>query len=192
MKSLLGLLPIAVFVAAYFVRGDFFFATIALMIATTAQVVLTWIFTRKIDRQLWITFALVIVLGGLTVGLHDKSILKWKPTLVSWAFAAVILGAQAFGKNPLRAMLGEQLELPNNAWRHLSYGWSAGFALEGVLNLIVWDNFSEKFWVGYKLWGSLGLTMLFIIATGIYLYINGHLREPEETTTAQTEVPPSS
>ena len=177
MKPLLDLFPIGVFVAAYFVTHDFFTATIALMAATAAQVALTWLLTRVVGQQLWVTFWLVLVLGGLTVVLHDKTYLVWKPSVVDWVFAVGLLVGQAFGRNPLRLLLGNQLTLPDYAWRHLSYGWAAGFVLAGVLNLWVAFNFSESFWVYYKLWGGFALTLVNIIASALYLSASGLLDE---------------
>ena len=190
MKPMLDLLPIGVFVAAYFVTQDFFSATIALMVATVGQVALTWLITREVGRQLWVTFWLVIVLGGLTVALHDKTFLIWKPTVVNWLFAAAVLIGQAIGKSPLRLMLGTQLTLPDRAWRHLGYGWAAGFALAGALNLWVAFNFSESFWVAYKLWGGFALTLAYIVATGLYLNANGLLDQSAPETAAAPDAAP--
>lgn len=177
MKPLLDLLPFAIFLATYFLftQQDFYIATAALMISTATQVALTWLVTRKVSRQLWLTFGLVMVLGGLTVTLHNKMFLFWKPTLLNLAFAIALMVGQAIGKNPLRLMLGTQLTLPDKAWRHLTYGWTVGFIIEAALNLWVAFTFSESFWVLYKFWGGIGLTLLYVIGTGVYLSAAGLL-----------------
>ena len=195
MKPLLDLTPFALFAATFFLftSHDFFVSTIVLMSATALQVALTWLITRTVSKQLWATFWLIMVLGGLTVVLRNKTFLFWKPTLVSLAFAIALLVGQAIGKNPLRLILGGQLTLPDKAWRHLSYGWAAGFVLEAVLNLYVAFNFSESFWVLYKLWGSFGLTFLYIICTGVYLAGNGLLNDAtmqQRAAATATSIPP--
>ncbi len=156
-------------------------STVVVVIATLAQV--AWLKARgkKVDLMLWISLALVVVLGGLTVWLHSETFIKWKPTGLYWAMGAVFLISQAlFGRNMLKLMLGEQMELPEPVWRRLGLAWVAFFALMGVLNLWVAYNFDTSTWVNFKLFGATGLMLLFTLGQG--LYISRHL--PEEAKPA--------
>jgi len=153
-------------------------ATVVVVLATLAQVV--WLKARgkKVDLMLWISLALVTVLGGLTVWLHSDTFIKWKPTGLYWAMGLSFLFSQfVLGRNLLKLMLGEQLELPEPVWTRLSLAWVAFFAFMGVLNLWVAYHFSTDTWVNFKLFGSVGLMLLFTLGQGVY--INRHL-PPEE------------
>ena len=158
-------------------------ATVVVVLATLAQVV--WLKARgkKVDMMLWISLALVTVLGGLTVWLHSETFIKWKPTGLYWAMGLSFLVSQfVLGRNLLKLMLGEQLQLPEAIWARLSLAWVAFFAAMGVLNLWVAFNFSTDAWVNFKLFGGIGLMLLFTVCQG--LYISKHLPE-EDTATAK-------
>jgi len=180
MRQLIDFLPIAVFFVVYWMAGrDFYLATAALMAATVAQVGLVYALTGRVDRQLRITFWLVLGLGGLTLALQQKAFVMWKPTVINWIFAVALAGSQYIGRrNLLERMLGHQLHLPDYVWRNLTWGWSGAFFLAGALNLVVAYGFSEAFWVNYKLFGGFGLTLVYVIATVVYLVRGGHLSEP--------------
>ncbi len=153
-------------------------ATVVVVVATLAQVL--WLKARgkKVDMMLWISLALVTVLGGLTVWLHSETFIKWKPTGLYWAMALSFLISQfLLGRNLLKLMLGEQLQLPEPVWARLSLAWVAFFAAMGVINLWVAYSFSTDTWVNFKLFGGIGLMLLFTLAQG--LYISKHLPEEE-------------
>ena len=157
-------------------------ATVVVVVATLAQVL--WLKARgkKVDMMLWISLALVTVLGGLTVWLHSETFIKWKPTGLYWAMALSFLVSQfLLGRNLLKLMLGEQLQLPEPVWTRLSLAWVAFFAAMGVINLWVAYSFSTDTWVNFKLFGGIGLMLLFTLAQG--LYISKHL--PEEESAAK-------
>jgi intracellular septation protein len=159
-------------------------ATVVVIIASLVQV--AWLKGRgkKVDLMLWISLGLVVVLGGLTVWLHSETFIKWKPTGLYWAMGLSFLVSDfVFGKNLLKAMIGEQLHLPDDVWRRLGLAWAAFFGGMGVLNLWVAYSFSTDTWVNFKLFGGVGLMLLFTLAQG--LYIGRHL--PEEETTATTK-----
>jgi intracellular septation protein len=156
-------------------------ATVVVVLATLAQVV--WLKARgkKVDMMLWISLALVTVLGGLTVWLHSETFIKWKPTGLYWAMGLSFLVSQfVLGRNLLKLMLGEQLQLPEAIWARLSLAWVAFFAAMGVLNLWVAFNFSTDAWVNFKLFGGIGLMLLFTVGQG--LYISKHLPEEDAAT----------
>jgi intracellular septation protein len=149
-------------------------STVVVIIASLAQV--AWLKARgkKVDLMLWISLVLVVVLGGLTVWLHSETFIKWKPTGLYWAMGLSFLVSQfAFRRNLLKLMLGEQLQLPEAVWTRLSLAWVGFFAMMGVLNLWVAINFSTATWVNFKLFGGIGLMLLFTLAQG--LYIGRHL-----------------
>ncbi len=108
--------------------------------------------------------------------LHDKSFIQWKPTIVNWAMAAALIGSHFFAsQNLTQRMLGSQLDLPSGAWTRLNFGWAFGFLLAGALNLYVARNYSEAFWVNYKLFGGVAITLLYMAITIAYLALGGHL-----------------
>jgi intracellular septation protein len=162
-------------------------ATVVVIVASLAQVAWLKLRGKKVDLMLWVSLVLVVVLGGLTVWLHSETFIKWKPTGLYWAMGLSFLVSQfVFGRNLLKLMLGEQLQLPEGVWHRLSLAWVAFFAAMGVLNLWVAFNFSTDTWVNFKLFGGIGLMLLFTLAQG--LYIGRHL--PEDAATAAAEDPP--
>ena len=155
-------------------------ATVVVVIASLAQV--GWLKARgkKVDLMLWISLGLVVVLGGLTVWLHSETFIKWKPTGLYWAMGLSLLISQTLmGKNLLKLMIGEQMQLPEVVWARLGFAWVAFFAAMGVLNLWVAYNFSTDAWVNFKLFGGIGLMLLFTLAQG--LYISRHLPDDDKT-----------
>jgi intracellular septation protein len=159
-------------------------ATIVVVLATLAQVAVLALRGRKIDLMLWVSLVLVVVMGGLTVWLHNETFIKWKPTLLYWVMGgAFALAPLLFGKNLLKLLLGEQLELPAPVWTRLNLAWIAFFAGMGVLNLWVAYRFATDTWVNFKLFGGLGLMLVFTIAQGVYLarYL------PDETAAAKKD-----
>jgi intracellular septation protein len=145
-------------------------ATVVVVVATLVQVLLLKLRGRKIDLMLWISLVLVVVLGGLTVWFHNETFIKWKPSVLYWAMGLSFwLGPLLFNKNLLRLLLGEQLELPPRVWHRLNFAWVAFFAFMGLLNLWVAYSFSTPTWVNFKLFGGVGLMVLFTLAQGLYL-----------------------
>lgn len=145
-------------------------ATVVVILATMAQIVIMKLRGNKIDMMLWISLALVVVFGGATIWFHNETFIKWKPTVLYWAMAAAFwISSTFFGKNLLQAMMGEQLQLPAVAWKRLNLSWIAFFVAMGVLNLLVAYNFSTDTWVNFKLFGGMGLMLVFTVAQGIYM-----------------------
>ena len=159
-------------------------ATLVVIAASLAQVLYLKLRREKVGLMLWVSLALVVVLGGLTIWLKSETFIKWKPTGLHWAMAAALWGSQAFfGRNLLRKMMGEQLQLPDPVWRQLNTAWVLFFAFLGGLNLWVAYHFSTDTWVNFKLFGTVGLMVVFVLAQGVYL--NKHL--PAEA--ADTDAP---
>lgn len=145
-------------------------ATLVVMAATGVQVLVLKLRGKKVDTMLWVSLGLVTVLGGLTLWFHSDTFIKWKPTLLYWVMAgAFLLGPLMFGKNLLRVLLGEQLQLPDAVWQRLNWAWVAFFGAMGALNLWVAYTFSTDAWVNFKLFGGIGLMLVFTVAQGLYL-----------------------
>lgn len=169
MKFLFDLFPIILFFAA-FKAFDIYVATGVVIAATVAQI--TWVWHRhgKVDTMLWISLGLVAVFGGATLILRDETFIKWKPTVLYWLFAITLyVSAQFFRKNLIRTMLEKQVELPETVWSRLNFAWMGFFAVMGGVNLWVAFNFSTDTWVSFKLFGFMGLMLVFIIAQGMVL-----------------------
>jgi intracellular septation protein len=145
-------------------------ATVVVIIASLLQVLYLKATRQKVGLMLWISLALVVVLGGLTIWLKSDTFIKWKPTGLHWAMAAALwAGPVFFGKNLLRKMMGDQLQLPDPIWQRLNWAWVLFFAGLGVLNLVVAYNFSTHTWVSFKAFGTIGLMLVFVLAQGLYL-----------------------
>lgn len=145
-------------------------ATIVVIIATALQVLVLLARGRKVDTMLWVSLGLVVVLGGATVWFRSETFIKWKPSVLYWVMGLAFWLSQAiWRKNLLRALIGEQLSLPEPVWTRLNYAWIVFFSLMGVLNLYVAYSFSTDTWVNFKLFGGLGLMLLFTLAQGWYL-----------------------
>jgi intracellular septation protein len=169
MKFLFDLFPVILFFAAFKVF-DIYIATGVVIAATMAQIGWVWHRHGKVDTMLWVSLGLVVVFGGATLMLHDETFIKWKPTILYWLFAATLFGsARFFGKNLIRAMLDQQMELPEALWSRLNLAWMGFFAVMGAVNLWVAFNFSTDTWVSFKLFGVMGLMIVFIVIQGLVL-----------------------
>ncbi len=145
-------------------------ATVVVILATLAQVLLLKLRGRRVDTMLWVSLVLVVALGGLTIYLRSETFIKWKPSALYWVMGmAFWLSPLLFGKNLLKVLLGEQLDLPSKVWHRLNFAWITFFAVMGFLNLWVAYNFSTGTWVNFKLFGSLGLMLIFTLAQGFFL-----------------------
>ena len=161
-------------------------ATVAVIFATLAQVAWLKLRARRVDTMLWISLALVVVLGGATIYFHSETFIKWKPSMLYWAMGLSFwLGPLLLGKNLLRALLGEQMQLPERVWHRLNFAWVAFFALMGLLNLWVAYSFSTATWVNFKLFGGIGLMLLFTLAQGLYL--SRHIKDDDATANAPAD-----
>jgi intracellular septation protein len=181
MKILLDFLPVIVFFAVYKFTNDILLATAVLIPATLLQMLYSWKVQGKIEKMQLVTLVLVVLLGGATLAFQDKAFIQWKPTIVNWLFAVGFLATQFIGdKTVVERLMGSSMELPKAIWSRLNLAWVAFFIAVGIVNLYVAYNFSEEIWVDFKLFGMLGLTILFIVLQG--LYIAKHAKEPEAPT----------
>ena len=168
MKFLFDLFPVILFFAAFQV-WDIYVATGVAIAASCAQLGWLALRGRKIEPMLWASLAIIVVFGGLTLLLRDKTFIQWKPTVLYWLFGAVLAGGALTGRNLIKAMMSQQITLPAAAWARLNWSWVAFFAFMGAANLYVAYNFSESAWVNFKLFGGIGLMLLFVLAQGLVL-----------------------
>ena len=193
MKQLAEFVPIALFFIVYQLKGQsvslggweysfdgIFSATAVLMIATVAQVVITYAITRKFEKRLlWLLLA-VVVFGGATLVFRNQMFIQWKPTIFNWALALAFGASQFIGdKNLMERTLGSQIHLPKLVWTRLNLLWVTNFAVVGGLNLVVAYGFSEDTWVSYKLYSAIGFTLVLTILTA--LLISPHMKEEQLT-----------
>ncbi len=170
MKLLFDFLPIILFFVVY-KSADIYWATGVAIVVSALQVAIMYAVKRRVEKMQLATLAIIAVLGGATLILHNERFIMWKPTLVNWLFALVFLGSQFIGEKPLiQRMMEKAVQPPPALWIGLNLAWVLFFILTGALNLYVAYTFSENAWVNFKLFGLLGLTIAFIIAQGFILH----------------------
>lgn len=178
MKLLFDFFPIILFFIAY-KTYDIYVATAVAIAATFVQVIYSWIRYRKVENMQWVTLILLVIMGGATIYFQNEQFIKWKVTVINWLFGIAFLGSQFIGKKPLvERMMSGNIELPENIWRRLNLSWCFFFFGVGFVNLYVIFNFNTEIWVNFKLFGMLGLTILFVILQAIYL--SRYITETEE------------
>ena len=169
MKFLFDLFPVILFFAA-FKFFDIYIATAVAMVATFLQIGWVWFRHRKVDNMLWVSLVVIVVFGGATLLLHDETFIKWKPSVLYWLFGAILLIADyGFGKNLIKAMMAKQMTLPGIVWQKLLLSWVGFFVVMGALNLYVAYNFSTDAWVNFKLFGGMGLMLVFVLLQALML-----------------------
>jgi intracellular septation protein len=169
MKFLFDLLPVILFFVA-FKLADIYVATGVAIAASFAQVGWLKLRGKKVEPMLWASLAIIAVFGGATLLLQDETFIKWKPTVLYWMFGLVLAAAALlFRRNLIRAMLSEQVQLPEPIWSRLNWSWIGFFAFMGAANLYVAYNYSTDLWVNFKLFGGMGLMLLFVVAQALFL-----------------------
>ena len=154
-------------------------ATAVTILATFAQIGCLLIRRQRVDTMLWVSLVIIVFFGGATIYFHDEQFIKLKPTVLYWCFAAVLLLSPILlKKNLMKSMMGQQLELPDPVWMRLNFAWGGFFGLMGALNLYIAFNFPLAFWVNFKLFGFIGLMIVFVIFQSIY--ISRYMKEPEK------------
>lgn len=145
-------------------------ATVVVIAATVAQIAWVWFRHGKVDKMLWVSLVLVAVFGSLTLIFQDETFIKWKPTILYWVFAVSMgFSALVMKKNAIKVMLGEQLTLPEAVWSKVNLSWIVFFVFMGFLNLVIAFNFPTDVWVNFKLFGGMGLMLVFVLGQGMLL-----------------------
>ncbi len=169
MKIFFDLLPVLLFFVAYKWFG-LYAATGVAIAASIAQIVWLLATRRKVDAMLWLSLAIIVIMGGATLVSHNAVFIKWKLTVLYWLYAGILLGGELLlGKNFLRMLLDGRMQLPDAVWRRLNLSWVLFFTAMGGLNLFVASHFSTDIWVDFKLFGSMGLMLLFVLAQGMVI-----------------------
>jgi intracellular septation protein len=145
-------------------QSGIFTATAAFMIAMVISLVLTRMLLGKLPIMPLVSGAVVMVFGGLTLWMHDDTFIKLKPTIVNTLFGSILLGGLAFGKPLLPYVLDSVFKLTQEGWKQLTLRWGLFFFLLAAINEIVWRMFSTDFWVAFKVWGVMPLTIIFAIS----------------------------
>ena len=163
MKLFFDFFPIFLFFIAFKLAG-IYIATVVTMLASLVQVGVYWLKYRKFEILHLITLVIVLLLGSTTLLLHNELFIKWKPTAIYWIFALTFFISQLIGKKPLiQRLLDNQLTLPQFAWQRLNLSWVMFFLCMGILNIYVVYHFSTNTWVNFKLFGTFGISIAFLI-----------------------------
>jgi intracellular septation protein len=179
MKQWLDFVPLFLFFAAFKLYG-IFPATGVLIAATVTIYGGLWIKERTLEKSHVITLVATLVFGGITLLLHDETWLKWKAPIINWIFAFVFLGSHVIGdKVVIERMLGHALTVPSAVWSRLNLAWVVFFIFAGAANLYVAFTY-EQYWVDFKVFGSLGMTLLFLI--GQMIYLSRYLPKDDDST----------
>jgi intracellular septation protein len=182
-KLLIDLGPLLVFFLVNFFAPvptfmKIFVATGAFMTAMVAAMLFSAIRYRRISPLLWFSGIMVVVLGGLTIWLHNESFIKIKPTVYYALVSGILWFGLVTGRPLLRQVLGSAYPgLDEQGWSKLTRNWAAFFAVMALVNEAVWRNSSTSFWIGFKLWGALPLTFLFALANIPMLMKHGLMKE---------------
>lgn len=193
MKLLFDLFPVILFFAAFKIAEDqpdaaialaerfmgesltamtapVFIATVVAIAATFLQVGWLMLRGRKVEPMLWISLAVIVVFGSLTLYLRNEMFIKWKPTILYWIFGGILVYGNIAGRNFIRMLLSKaEIEMPGHAWGTLQNMWIGFFAAMGVVNLLVAYLCSTDTWVNFKLFGLMGLTLVFTIGIGVFM-----------------------
>jgi len=186
MNSVLELFPVLIFVAAYYL-ADIFTATAMAIAASIVQVAVFWFRDGGVKKKHLVTLVMIAVFGGLTLALQDEMFIKWKFTAVSWLFGAVILGSQYIGEKPIiERIMGANFDLQRDIWLRANAATAGLMFFEGIINIYVMYNYDTETWFNIKFYGMTAMTLVFMLALGVYLakYVED---EPEIETIKQDE-----
>ncbi|MEJ7930019.1 septation protein A [Ramlibacter sp. AN1015] len=169
MKLLLDFFPVILFFVAFKVAG-IYWATGVAIVATVLQIGWLRLRTGRTEPMQWLSLGVIVLFGGATLLAHNDTFIKWKPTVLYWLMGgALLVGQLVFRRNFLKSLMGAQMTLPDAAWRMMNWTWTGFFAVMGVLNLWVAYAFDTDTWVNFKLFGGIGLMLLFVLGQALYL-----------------------
>ena len=181
MKLFYDILPVILFFAV-FKTVDIYWATATAILASSSQIGWRLLTGKRPETTVIITFLMILLLGGATLLLHEEIYIKWKPTAVYWALSLAFCISQFVGQKPLvQRMLEKNVSVKKALWTKLNLSWVAFFFFMGCLNIFVLYNFDTNTWVNFKLFGSLLLTLIFVIGQGLVLA--KYVPHPEKSKT---------
>jgi len=168
MQLLADYFPLLLFFIA-FKLADIYVATAVAIAASVAQIAFFRWRRGRVEVVHWLSLAIIATFGGATLLLHDDTFIKWKPTVLYWLFGSVLaVGRLAFGKHLIASLL-KDLTLPDAVWARITWSWVAFFAVMGAANLYVAFHYSTDTWVNFKVWGGIGLVLLFALGQAFAL-----------------------
>jgi intracellular septation protein len=174
MQLLADYFPLLLFFIAFKWQG-IWVATAVAIIASIVQIAyFHW--RGKVSAVHWISLAIIVVFGGATLLLQDETFIKWKPTVLYLAFGAVLAAGKLVWRRDLLAHLMKDIALPAPVWTGLTWSWVAFFAAMAIANWYVAFHFTTETWVDFKVWGGIGLFLVFALAQGVFLA--RHVTEP--------------
>ena len=171
---LIDFIPVLAFLAAFKLYGIYVATTVGIVM-TGLQVILTRWLRKAYDKQQLITLAVFVVFGGMTLYFHNPIFIKWKPTIIFWVFALVFLGSHFIGKKPIAQKLLEHMvsepthPVPSIVWKKLNVLWMVFFTGLGALNIYIAYHFSTDTWVNFKVYGIMGLLIVFSLFQAVFL-----------------------
>ena len=169
MKLLIDFFPIALFFAVFKLWG-IYPATAVAIVATIVQIAYLRFKLGKVEPMQWVSLGVIVLFGGATLLAQDENFIKWKPTVLYWLMGAALLVGQLLLRNNLiKSLMGGQVQLPDHAWNTSNWAWSGFFAAMGGLNLWIAYHFDTDTWVNFKMFGGLGLMLLFILVQAVYM-----------------------
>ena len=194
MKQFIDFIPLILFFIVYkldprtvelagqsFELGGIFSATAVLIASSVVVYGALFLLQRKLEKGQWLTLLACLVFGGMTLAFHSETFLKWKAPVVNWLFAAGFAATHFIGDKVLiQRIMGHAVQLPQPIWVRLNLAWIAFFVFSGCANLFVAFTFHD-IWVDFKVFGSLGMTVLFLIAQGVYLARHIHDDAPQQS-----------
>ncbi len=168
-KMLNDLLPAIVFFAVYKMY-NIFYATAALIIITVAQVIYDYVVYRKIDKMKILIALLVIVFGGATLYFHNEEFIKWKVSIINWLLGfGLIVCTYIMKEPPMKKLLQDAVSLSEKQWRSINNSWGVYFIFLGTVNIIVALCYSTDIWMNFKMFGLMGMTIVFLIIQSIFI-----------------------
>ena len=194
MKQFIDFIPLILFFIVYkldprtvelagqtFELGGIFSATAVLIASSVVVYGILLLMQRKLEKGQWLTLVACLLFGGMTLAFHSETFLKWKAPVVNWLFALGFAGSHFIGDKVLiQRIMGHAINLPQQIWTRLNLAWIAFFIFSGCANLFVAFTFHD-IWVDFKVFGSLGMTVLFLVAQGVYLARHIHDDAPQQS-----------
>ncbi|WP_375738365.1 septation protein A [Pseudomonas boanensis] len=193
MKQFIDFIPLILFFIVYkldpravdlaghtYMLGGIFSATAVLIVSSLIVYGTLFLLQRRLEKGQWLTLVACLVFGGMTLAFHSETFLKWKAPVVNWLFALGFAASHFIGDKPLiQRIMGHAVNLPQPIWVRLNVAWIMFFLACGFANLFVAFTFHE-FWVDFKVFGSLGMTVLFLVGQGIFLARHIHDGETQK------------
>ena len=150
------------------------------IVASVIQVAGFWLRHRRVETMHLVTLAIIVIFGGATLILQDEMFIKWKPTILNWLFALAFFASHFIGdKTIVQRMMSSAITLPPAIWTRLNIGWTIFFTVVGFINLYVVYNFDTETWVDFKVFGILGLTLVFVFLQ--FFFIARYVKPDQNT-----------